>query len=487
MIGTLVQNYKVVSKIGEGGMGTVYLAEHTTISRKVAIKFLNPVFLQNAYIKKEFINEAQILANLYHPNIVLFIDFGTFGNNFYFIMEFVEGISLDKIIFNKNYHLSEKLVIKVFTDILMGLDYAHKNGVIHRDLKPSNIIISKDWTSKLLDFGIAKILSADVSDKSTGIRVGTPYYMSPEQILKSNIIDLRTDIYSIGITMFEVLTKSLPYGDLKSDFLLTQKIIEEEIPSPKVFNPSVSDFLESVILKATEKDPAKRFQNCREFLDALNNPNFRYKRKGSSEKQIPKPPQIIKEEIEKTKLIEEEIEKVIEKINDKKEEIQENQKDEKKPVISKIENPYKVEETEKPKQPEKPEEKVKKNRKKELYLYIISAVSIILLMLIGLIILPSSEEEKNEKSDNKVKVQVKKQTDTISTNKTEVEIRNETLNKEETKTDRYDSDKNTSQKKTKYNKPKTDNNTSQRDRVSPVPEKKDVKKDDNKKPRVRFE
>jgi serine/threonine-protein kinase len=191
MIGKIVQNYRIISKLGEGGMGIVYLAEHITIRRQAAIKFLNPVFLQNDIVRKKFIDEAQTLAELQHTNIVLLYDFGTYENNIFLLMEYLKGISLDKIISGNQPNLNEHLAKNIMLGILSGVNYAHKKKIVHRDIKPSNVIITKEGVPKILDFGIAKILTSNV--QKTGIRMGSITYMSPEQVL-SNPVDERSDI-----------------------------------------------------------------------------------------------------------------------------------------------------------------------------------------------------------------------------------------------------------------------------------------------------
>ena len=276
MIGKIIQNYRIVSKIGEGGMGIVYLGEHITIRRKVAVKFLNPVFIQNNIVRDKFINEAQTLAELQHSNIVMLYDFGTFDNNIFLLMEYLEGISLDKVISSDKPNLEEHIVKNILFGVLNGVSYAHKKKIVHRDIKPSNIIISKEGVPKILDFGIAKILTAEA--QKTGVRMGSVAYMSPEQVLHKTV-DERTDIYSLGVTIYEMLTNLNPYRGESSEFLIYDKIIKEDFPSPRIINPAISEHLESIVLKATEKNPGNRFQSCDEFIIALYDANFKYHRK----------------------------------------------------------------------------------------------------------------------------------------------------------------------------------------------------------------
>lgn len=276
MIGKTVQNYRIVSKIGEGGMGIVYLAEHTAINRQAAIKFLNPVFLQNEIVRKKFIDEAQTLSVLQHPNIVMLYDLGSYENNIFLLMEYLNGISLDKIISGNQPYLDEHLAKNIMHGVLSGVTYAHKKKIVHRDIKPSNVIITKEGVPKILDFGIAKILTSNA--QKTGVKMGSVFYMSPEQVL-GNPVDERTDIYSLGVSLYEMLTNTSPYRSEVSEFLIYDKIVKEDFPSPRILNPALTGHIESIIFKATEKTLEQRFQTCDEFIIALHDTNFRYNRK----------------------------------------------------------------------------------------------------------------------------------------------------------------------------------------------------------------
>ena len=274
MTGKTISNYKIISKIGEGGMGSVYLAEHISLKRRAAVKVLNPEFKENKQLKDRFHNEALTLSKLTHQNIVILYDLTELSGNLYLIMEYVEGETIDNIL-NKTGHIHEKRSAVIFEQILEGVSYAHKRGIIHRDLKPSNIILQKDDTPKILDFGIAKILESDVKLTKTGTRMGSVLYMSPEQIL-GNVVDLRSDIYSLGVTLYEMLCGTLPYdSDTESEFQIQNRIVNEPLTSFRSVNSNVSEHLENVVYKATSKDPSKRFQSCQEFIDALKNDSFR--------------------------------------------------------------------------------------------------------------------------------------------------------------------------------------------------------------------
>jgi len=478
MIGKIVQNYRIINKIGEGGMGIVYLAENTMIKRKAAIKFLNPVFVQNEIIKKKFINEAQTLAELNHPNIVIFYDFGTFENNFFFLMEYIEGISLDKIISSDRVSLDENLIKNIFYGILNGLSYAHKKSVIHRDIKPSNIIISKDGTTKILDFGIAKMLNAN--SQQTGVRMGSIYYMSPEQVLNKDT-DLRTDIYSLGITLFEVLTKNILYKDITSDFLIYQKIVNEDIPSPRSINPSISEYFNSIVLKATEKNPDDRFQTCEEFSLALNNKSFKYQRKSSGILHFTRPKEkadIITEGVSIKEKEDKEIdfkpEKPIQPDIDKTKVF----KPDKQTPPVKIENPYKN-------KPDISIPKVEEETKKRNFIpysAIIIVTFSILLVIFIFIFISSGGKEEEDKISNKDTI-TRNLKDTIKkeipeTPKTTVDKTDDEIKKDDNKINK---DKKITQKKTTR---QTENKVNQWN----TKKEPETKTNNNKtKPRVRFD
>jgi serine/threonine protein kinase len=269
MIGKKIQNYEIISLLGEGGMGKVYLARHLTLERKVAVKVLNPEFVFNEELRQRFINEAKVLSTLTHQNIVTLYDFTEFEENLVIIMEYVEGNSLESIIRNVTGAIPEVRTINIFSQILNAFSFAHNKGIVHRDIKPSNILLQSDDTPKILDFGIAKILHGDMSLTKTGTKIGTVFYMSPEQIL-GRTVDFRTDIYSLGVTLFEMLSGKKPYDeDITSEYLIQEKIVKEPLPSIRSIYPAVSEKMEFIVNKATAKHTNERFKNCEEFKEAL--------------------------------------------------------------------------------------------------------------------------------------------------------------------------------------------------------------------------
>ncbi len=269
MIGKIILNYKIISILGEGGMGSVYLAEHTQVNRKAAIKILLPQHLKNAEIKSRFKNEASLLAELNHPNIVNLYDFTEDESGLYLIMEYVEGIPLDEYIATVSGAVPSERAIPIMKKILDAFSYAHKMGIIHRDIKPSNIIIGKNDEIKILDFGIARILGKEGHDLTkTGSQMGTVFYMSPEQVLGKEL-DLRSDIYSLGVTFYQLLTGINPYHNLTTEYEIYDKIVKEPLPNPKEIYPGVPDFLCAILEKSIQKSPVNRFSNCSEFQKAI--------------------------------------------------------------------------------------------------------------------------------------------------------------------------------------------------------------------------
>lgn len=275
MIGKIISNYKITDFVEEGGMGTIYKGSHIKLERAVAIKILHQNLTSNPQFKERFLNEAKILAKLSHPNIINIYDFIEQDGQYYIVAEFVEGKPLDKLI-SGNQINSIELALQLFRQILSGIGYAHSNGVVHRDIKPSNIMIQSDNTVKILDFGIAKLSDSSKSLTKTGTKMGSLYYMSPEQVLGQNL-DSRTDIYSLGIVLFEMLTHRLPYNtQTESDYELMNSILSQELPDIDSFISGLEPNIGSIIRKACAKDPNERFFSCGEFSSALNNDNYNY-------------------------------------------------------------------------------------------------------------------------------------------------------------------------------------------------------------------
>ena len=261
MINTTIGKYKIIRLIGEGGMASVYEAEHEMLGTKVAIKVLNPILSANAQIKERFRNEAKLMASLNHANITRVLDFDEQPQQLSIVLDFLEGQDLNQKI-KTNGPLSDKEIERVFSQTLSAFQYAHDKGIVHRDIKPSNIFILPDGQVKILDFGIAKLFGQGNEMTQTGTQMGTPIYMSPEQVKADKTIDHRSDIYSLGVTMFFAINGKPPYNsDTDSQFDIFTKIVYEGLPEF-----SKQSRYNEIVLNACQKNKDERFQNCNEFI-----------------------------------------------------------------------------------------------------------------------------------------------------------------------------------------------------------------------------
>lgn len=263
-IGMMIgDRYEILEKIGTGGMSDVYKAKCHKLNRFVAVKVLKQEFSENANFVSKFRIEAQAAAGLMHPNIVNVYDVGEENGIYYIVMELVEGITLKKYI-QKKARLSYREAVSIAIQVSMGIEAAHNNHIIHRDIKPQNIIISKDGKVKVTDFGIAK---AATSNTITSNVMGSVHYTSPEQA-RGGYSDEKSDIYSLGITMFEMLTGRVPFNG-ETTVAIAIKHIQEEIPSPKEFVPEIPAYVESIVLKCCQKSPDRRYQSMPELIADL--------------------------------------------------------------------------------------------------------------------------------------------------------------------------------------------------------------------------
>ncbi len=264
-----INGYRLIHLIGKGGMGSVWLAEDEKLKRKVAVKIIAEEFYLNPNVIKRFKVEAIAQARLNHPNIVQIYSFEEEGNNKYIVMEYIEGISLETFI-KREGRLPLKKALEIFEQVLSAIDYAHSKGVIHRDIKAANILIKKGDIPKIGDFGIAKVKGIDGITR-TGSVIGTPVYSSPEQI-SGKKIDKRTDIYSLGILLYEMLTGNPPFKSKNKEFVeIAKKHLKEKPTPPSTIVSSIPKKLDHIILKCLEKSPDKRYQNVKELRrDILN-------------------------------------------------------------------------------------------------------------------------------------------------------------------------------------------------------------------------
>lgn len=263
-IGMMIgDRYEILEKIGTGGMSDVYKAKCHKLNRFVAVKVLKQEFSENANFVSKFKTEAQAAAGMMHPNIVNVYDVGEENGINYIVMELVEGITLKKYI-EKKARLSVKEAISIAIQVSMGIEAAHNNHIIHRDIKPQNIMISKDGKVKVTDFGIAKAVT---SNTITSNVMGSVHYTSPEQA-RGGYSDEKSDIYSLGITLFEMLTGRLPFNG-ETTVAIAIKHIQEPMPSPREYIPEIPISVEQIVLKCTQKSPDRRYQSMGELIEDL--------------------------------------------------------------------------------------------------------------------------------------------------------------------------------------------------------------------------
>ena len=278
----LAGRYELIEKIGEGGMAIVYKAKCRLLNRYVAIKILRPEFTKTEAFVENFRKESQAAAGLTHPNIVSVYDVGKEENIHYIVMELVEGKPLSEIIEEK-VHLDYKEAIEITKQVASALSLAHKNQIVHRDVKPHNIMITNTGVAKLADFGIARAVTNGnvVSDATSGNKVmGSVHYISPEQA-RGAYVDERTDIYSLGIVMYEMLTGQVPF-DGDSAVSIALKHINDTMTPPSQLMAGIPPQLEKLILKATDKYQSNRFKTADEMIEALDDIDFITKAIGKS-------------------------------------------------------------------------------------------------------------------------------------------------------------------------------------------------------------
>ena len=258
------ERYKVLNRIGSGGMADVYCAEDLQLGRRVALKLLYRRFAEDEEFVERFRREASSAAGLQHPNVVAVFDRGEFDGTYYIAMEFLEGRSLKQVVRQEG-ALEPDRAIDLVIQILKAARFAHRRGIVHRDIKPHNVIVDDEGRAKVTDFGIARAGASDMTE--TGSIMGTAQYLSPEQA-QGHPVDARADLYSIGVVLYELLTGRVPF-DAESAVTIALKQVSEEPVPPSELNPAVSDQLEDVVMRALQKDPAYRFADAEEFITAL--------------------------------------------------------------------------------------------------------------------------------------------------------------------------------------------------------------------------
>ena len=267
----IADRYEIINKIGAGGMSDVYKAKDHVLGRFVAIKVLKTEFSEDINFVTKFHTEAQSAAGLEHPNIVNIYDVGSEDGIHYIVMEYIEGITL-KTYIEKKGHLSFKEAISIAIQVGRGIEAAHNKNIVHRDIKPQNIMISTEGKVKVTDFGIARAASSNTIHSDV---MGSVHYSSPEQA-RNGFIDGKSDIYSLGIVMYEMVTGRVPFDGDTTVAVAIQHLQEEMVP-PSVYAPDLPISLEKIILKCTQKSPSRRYQTMGDLISdlkrALVNPN----------------------------------------------------------------------------------------------------------------------------------------------------------------------------------------------------------------------
>ncbi len=277
LIGKVVGGYRLVTPLRSGGMGTVYYAEHTLIGRRAAIKVLHPDVSSNPQMLSRFLTEARAANDIRHPNVVEITDIGQAGDMHYIVMSFLEGETVGERL-ERTRILDETTVVRIIRQVASALAAAHDRGILHRDLKPENIFLLNhpDYPDyvKVLDFGIAKLVGPHdpnaVRTTMAGTVLGTPAYMSPEQCRPESELDRRSDIYSLGVMLYEMLTGTVPFSYEALPDVMLAHMNERPVP-PLERNPKLSGHINAAILRALEKEPAKRFASMLELRDAIEN------------------------------------------------------------------------------------------------------------------------------------------------------------------------------------------------------------------------
>src|SRR3972149_3842205 len=266
LVGTTRGRYRVLARLGRGGMADVYKAFQPSLDRYVAIKVLHPSMVEDKEFVGRFQREAKSVAALRHSNIIQVFDYDSQGDTYYMVMEFIDGPTL-KAALEEVHHRREQLpldvALRIVSDVGSALGYAHEQGVVHRDIKPANILLDRAGRVILTDFGVAKILTG-TKVTVTGTVLGTPAYMSPEQGMGEHG-DSRSDIYSLGVVLYELATGRLPF-DADTPLAVLLKHVHDPLPLPREVNPSLPEDIERIILKALAKEPADRYATVQEML-----------------------------------------------------------------------------------------------------------------------------------------------------------------------------------------------------------------------------
>jgi serine/threonine protein kinase len=260
-------NYDLLEKIAEGGMGAIYRGRHRPSGQVVAIKIMPPHMAANPTLLSRFEQEFRAASRLDHPNVVRALDYNDTGDTPYLVMEFVDGESLGQKL-EREGKMPEAEAIRIIAQVARGLHRAHKQNLVHRDVKPDNILLTSDGVAKLADLGLVKEAESDLNLTKTGRGLGTPHFMAPEQFRNAKNADKRCDIYSLGATLYQMVTGELPFrstGPLDA----WMKKIQNDLTAPRKLVPGLSERLDWAIMRAMSADPDKRPASCREFIEDL--------------------------------------------------------------------------------------------------------------------------------------------------------------------------------------------------------------------------
>ena len=266
-IGKVLDNYRILGSLGEGGMGMVFKAVNIQLDKVVALKMIAAGMAMDKRFIDRFRTEARALAKLEDPNIVAIHDLRSYNDLWFIVMEYVDGANLYNII-KKQGAIPWQEALKIVKQMLSGLGHAHRAGIIHRDIKPNNIMINKDGVVKITDFGLAKD-QTNAYNTMTIAGGGTLYYMSPEHLKGFSFTDKRSDIYSLGMTFYEMLTGKVPFENINTDFEIRETIIRKDLKKPSTYITDLPDALEEIVMKSIAKDPDERYQSCEDMLQAI--------------------------------------------------------------------------------------------------------------------------------------------------------------------------------------------------------------------------
>src|SRR6266568_7579174 len=249
-----IGKYRIIELVGEGAMGVVYKARDSVLERTVAIKVMNESIARQDDLRKRFLHEAQAAASLQHPNVVSIFDLGDVDGHLFIAMEFVDGIDLERLL-ETGQPLSLQAKLDIIIDVLTGLTFAHKRGIIHRDIKPANIRVTEDGRAKIMDFGVAHLASSSMTN--TGSFLGTPSYMAAEQITEGKTTPA-TDIFAVGGVLYQILTQMKPFDAPTLQNLFFKIITEKPRPMSELV-PGLPPALDRIVLKAMAKEPSERY------------------------------------------------------------------------------------------------------------------------------------------------------------------------------------------------------------------------------------